>query len=172
MGFATTGSGGGWARCQVEALVAAGRTQPHPRPLTMIGREGLWRRRRRRSVCREAPPLPLFIGVQGSGWLLIQEMAAPFLQYDLSAPSMALRVKADPLVQPSALGFRPWHSSPRPPHPPPTTPKACGTRGRFMQKGGEWDGSFRPVIEGQGESAGHDRSSSATLPTTRRETGN
>ena len=41
----------------------------------------------------------------------------------------------------------------------------CGT-------GGKWNDSFRPVIVGQEESAGHDPSSSATLRTTREEIGN
>ena len=41
---------------------------------------------------------------------------------------------------------------------------ACGT-------GGEWGGSFRPVILGRGESAGHDPSSSTTPRATHGETG-
>mgnify|MGYP006961253739 CR=1 FL=1 len=131
--------------CRVEALVATARTPLHPRPFTMAGREGL---RRRRSVCREAPLLPLFIGKRGRGWLLIREMAAPLLQYGLSAPSVALRIKADPLLQPSALGFRPWHSSPCPPHPPPTTPNACGTRGRYVRNGRQVGWQFPPRDRG------------------------
>ena len=38
--------------------------------------------------------------------------------------------------------------------------------------GGEWNGSFRPVIMGQGESVGHDPSSSMTPRTMHGETGN